>query len=345
MSVRLGLIGAGTIGRRHIMAIDRTAEAELAAIADPGAQARELADGRAVPCWSDALMMLQNTELDGVIIATPTQRHHEDVLCCLAEGKHLLVEKPVAATDAQAQDIVSRAEQLGCHVLVGHQRRYYPCAAKAKEMIENGVLGRLMGMSGQWAVRKDDAYYVPEWRRLAAAGPILTNLIHEIDLLRYICGEITSISAHLNHADQKAEKEDAAAVTMQFASQAVGTFFLSDRAASPYSWEAALGENLSIPKSGQNAVRFMGTEATLDFPKLRLWRYDDSNAQDWTQPLVARDIETEFIDAYIAQIEHFCAVIRGQQTPIVTARDGMMSLRATLAVARSAADAAHISLI
>ena len=347
--VKIGLVGAGNIGQRHIMAIDQLAEAELTAFADPSEAAQQQAASRAIPCYDSAGQMLAEQArageaLDAVIIATPTERHHADVRACITAGcKTLLVEKPIAADDTEAQDIVQQAERADCQILVAHQRRYYPCAAKAKELIESGAIGTLIGVTGQWSCRKDTPYYAPDWRRKTAAGPVLTNLIHEIDLLRFICGEIKSVSAYLNRVDQNYEKEDAAAISMQFENQAIGTFFLSDRTPSPWSWEFALGENLALPKSSQNSIRFMGSKGALEFPNLVLWQHKSADGH-WQDEIIPQPIETDFIDAYVAQAAHLCQVAQGKAHPLITALDASISVKATIAVARAAAAGHQIDL-
>jgi len=342
-AVKLGLVGAGNIGQRHIMAIDKLETAQLAAIADPSIPAKKIADTRAIACYPTARDMLENTALDGIVIATPTERHHEDILSCLAYKKPILVEKPIAATQDEAADIAERAQQAGVEILVAHQRRYYPCAAKAKELIASGAIGTLVGINGQWTCRKDTPYYDPLWRRKTEAGPVLTNLIHEIDLLRFICGEIKGVSAYLNRVDQQFEKEDAAALTMLFDNQAVGTFLLSDRTPSHWSWEFALGENLALPKSGQNATRFMGSKGALEFPNLVLWQHENEDG-NWKDAITPTAIETEFIDAYVAQMAHFCDVVRGKVSAFINAKDASLSLKATLAVAQSAKSGQMVTL-
>lgn len=198
-------------------------------------------------------------------------------------------------------------------------------------------------MTGQWTTKKDDDYYAPEWRRDVKAGPILTNLIHEFDLLRFICGDITSVSAELTRHDQNFDKEDAVAISLKFANQAVGTFFLSDRTPSPWTWEMALGESERFPKTGQNAIRFMGSKGALEFPNLVLWTYPEGTG-DWRNETKPQPIETPFIDAYIAQCTHLCAVVRGEETPIIDAENGAKSLEATLAAATSAETGNRITL-
>lgn len=341
--VRVGLIGAGSIGVRHMKAIEEVPEITLIAIADPSPAAVRIGAAQNIPIYPDAGAMLAQGGLDAVIIATPTERHHQDMMMALEARQTVLVEKPITATLAEADEVTRFAEQQGCHVLVGHQRRYYPCAAEAREIIAQGRIGKLMGVTGQWTTRKDDDYYSAAWRRDVKAGPILTNLIHEIDLLRFICGDIATVSAEVTHHDQEFDKEDAVAISMKFVNSAVGTFLLSDRTPTPWTWEMALGESVRFPKTGQNAIRFLGTEGALDFPNLTLWSHANSDG-DWHDEITAEQIKTPFVDAYIAQCRHLCAIVRGTETPIIDARNGSKSLAATLAAASSAASGRRVIL-
>jgi predicted dehydrogenase len=341
--VRVGLIGAGSIGVRHMKAMEEVPEITLDAIADPSPAAVRIGAAQNIPIYPDAGAMLAQGGLDAVIIATPTERHHQDMMMALEARQTVLVEKPITATLAEADEVTRFAEQQGCHVLVGHQRRYYPCAAEAREIIAQGRIGKLMGVTGQWTTRKDDDYYSAAWRRDVKAGPILTNLIHEIDLLRFICGDIATVSAEVTHHDQEFDKEDAVAISMKFVNSAVGTFLLSDRTPTPWTWEMALGESVRFPKTGQNAIRFLGTEGALDFPNLTLWSHADSDG-DWHDEITAEQIKTPFVDAYIAQCRHLCAIVRGTETPIIDARNGSKSLAATLAAASSAASGRRVIL-
>ena len=341
--VRVGLIGAGFVGTRHIKAMEAVAEITLAAIADPSPEANKIGIAKGVPVYSDAGAMLADSGIESVIIATPTEQHYEDMMMALEAKQTVLVEKPITATLAEADEVNRFAEKQGCHVLVGHQRRYYPCAAEARDIIARGRIGKLMGVTGQWTARKDEDYYSAAWRRDVKAGPILTNLIHEIDLMRFICGDIASVSADVTHHDQEFDKEDAVAISMKFVNSAVGTFLLSDRTPTPWTWEMALGESVRFPKTGQNAIRFLGTEGALDFPNLTLWSHADSDG-DWHDEITAKQIKTPFVDAYIAQCRHLCAIVRGTETPIIDARNGSKSLAATLAVASSAASGRRVIL-
>ncbi len=341
--VRLGVVGVGAIGQRHVCAIAAEPGAELVALADPAAAARDVAQVHGVECYPSAGAMLEAARPEGVVVATPTQRHCDDVLAALEAGAHVLVEKPISATRQEADAIVGRARQTGLHVLVGHHRRYYPLLHRAAEIVRSGSLGALVGVTGQWTVLKPDAYFEPHWRRKRAAGPVLTNLIHEVDSLRFICGEVTHVSAMTAKAVRGHEKEETAALLLRFDNGALGTFLLSDATPSPWAWEFATGENPLFPPSHQNTHRFTGTLAALEFPRLALWRHDGA-ATGWEHPIRRHEVTFRSVDAFTEQCRHFCAVIHGREQPRVPAEDAARTLAATLAVFDAAQNGTVVAL-
>ena len=141
--------------------------------------------------------------------------------------------------------------------------------AETARLLAAGSLGRLVAVSGIWCVRKPDDYFLPAWRRAPGGGPVLINLIHEIDLLRCLAGEIVAVGGCTSNAVRGFATEDSAALTLNFAGGAVGAMVLSDAAVSPWSWEQASGENpVRFFENEQNPYRFLGTEAALEFPRL-----------------------------------------------------------------------------
>ncbi|MEK9724333.1 MAG: Gfo/Idh/MocA family oxidoreductase, partial [Rhodospirillaceae bacterium] len=286
---------------------------------------------------------LANKTVDGVIVSTPTAHHCQPVLAALDAGVPVLVEKPITATVADAERICAASARTGVPVLVGHQRRYYGFVAKAREIVRSGRIGRLVAVTGQWTSRKDEVYYEPDWRKQWEAGPILTNLIHEMDLLRFICGEVASLSADVSHAVRGWDKEDTAAMTLAFKDGALGTFVLSDQTASPWTFEFGTGESVLFPKSGQNSMRFMGTTGALEFPNLVLWHHGDETA-DWNHLIGPEPMPMALDDAYVLQIAHFAAVIAGEAAALIDAADATQTLLATLAVFEAAKTGRRVSL-
>ncbi len=332
--VRLAIIGMGMIGKRHLRALQEVSEVELAGAVDPDPRTQEIAEAAGASWHSSAEELLGSTTPDGIIVSTPTELHLEPTLLALQSGCHVLVEKPIAATLEEAGQILEAAAQARREVLVGHHRRHYGLMTKAREVIQSGQLGTLLAVHGQWTTRKSDAYYDFPWRQQRSSGPVLINLIHEMDILRYVCGEVRSVCARIQGGFRGHPKEETAALVLEFVSGALGTFLLSDATPSPWTWEHGTGENAGFPRTGQNSYRFLGTEAALEFPNLMLWTAEGQ--PDWQHRMSAESLEVALEDAYVAQIRHFAAVIRGQEVPRISGADATRTLAATLAVFESA---------
>lgn len=341
--VGIALVGAGVIGKRHLMALQQIDELELLGIADAAPSTGRLAAEYSVPFFETAEKLIDSLNPAGVIVATPTEHHFEPTAYALRNDAHVLVEKPIMATLDEAEKVIALSLEKNRHVLVGHQRRYYGLVKRAKEIIAQDSFGQLVAVSGQWNMRKHDSYYDPDWRKKWQAGPILTNLIHEMDLLRYIVGDIVSLSADIGHTVQGFEKEDCAAINLRFANGVLGSFIISDQTHSPWAWESATGENLHFPRTGENCIRFMGTSASLDFPNLRVWSTQGADPE-WRNNLHAVNGELPLEDPYVEQLRHFAQVINGQHRPVVNARDATETLRAVLSVYKSADTGRRIDL-
>ena len=333
--LRIAVLGAGLIGRRHIQTILSLPEAaELAAVADPAADPAQLQLGGAA-WFTDAQTMLESVQPEAVIIATPNDLHaHQGQMCC-DRSIHFLVEKPVTATLEEAGALVRAVEQSGVKTLVGHHRRYLAAVEDAKRVIDAGELGPLVAASVMWATRKPDDYFLAEWRTRAGGGPLLINAIHEIDLLRHLCGEIRTVSGMQSHAARGFAVEDTAAALLQFENGCLGTLTLTDAGLSPWTIEQGSEENPNFPHSRQNSYRLAGTKGSLELPVLRRWGPLIPGEIGWNKPLASTDLAPRYHDPYQAQLRHFQRLIRNDEAPVVSVLDGANTLAATLAVAQS----------
>ena len=190
--VRLGIVGTGVIGRLHSRLTAQLPEVTLVAVAgleDASAIGRSLG----VPVHADYRELIDRG-IEGVIVAVPNQLHLEVGACFASHGVHVLVEKPIADTVAAGQELCAVAAAHDVHLLVGHHRRFSNLVKTAGEVVANH-LGRLVATNAMVTMRKPDSYYEPEWRRSAGAGPLLVNLIHEVDVQRVVCGEIDRVQA------------------------------------------------------------------------------------------------------------------------------------------------------
>ena len=185
--VRIAVAGAGLIGVRHLEEIAANSECAIACIVDPGPKAAEQAARFGVPLVATLAEGLA-TKPDGVILATPNALHVEQGLACIAAGLPTLVEKPLAHTLEAGERLVDAAEKAGVPILVGHMRRHSTIMDAAIRVVRSGKLGRLVAIMGSAVYCKPaaDGYFDPpnDWRRRPGGGPILINMIHEVDALR-----------------------------------------------------------------------------------------------------------------------------------------------------------------
>lgn len=340
-TVRLLVIGAGAIGRTHIDRIQRTPGLTLAGIADPSDAGRQLAESLGVDWAPDHLGALERFQPQGAIVATPNPAHVPMALDCLARGVAALVEKPVADAVAEARQLVDAQATTGVPVLVGHHRRHNPINRQARETIASGRLGRIVGANTMACFYKPQGYFDMAWRREPGGGPVLINLIHEIDMLRFLCGEITQVQALASNAVRGFAVEDTAGALLRFASGALGTLLLSDTAVAPWCWDFCVGEQDQYPRQDLNTLFIAGTEGSLSLPDLSLWRYEGE--RHWHHPITREQRTALKADPYTRQLLHFAAVIRGEEAPLCSALDGLRTLQATRAVLDAAASGTAVS--
>jgi len=334
--LRLAVAGAGLIGRAHIERIHDHGDCTLVAIADPSAVAADVARAAEVPLFSDLPTLLDVIKPDGVILATPNALHVEGALQCLERSVPALVEKPVADSLEGAIRLADAEAASRVPLLVGHHRRHSRVLETAREIIASGRLGRIVAVNGSATFRKPDEYFRDgPWRTRRGGGPILINLVHEIDNLRMLLGEVAQVQAMASNAVRGFEVEDTAAIGLRFTSGALGTFLLSDAAASPRSWEQTSGENTAYDRhADEDCYIVAGERGSLNVPTMRL-RTAQGEAS-WWSPLTTEVLAGEVGDPLARQLAHFCAVIRGVEEPRVSAADAARTLRVTLAVAESA---------
>lgn len=334
--LRIALIGAGVMGRQHYQHLRTLDQAQLCAVADPNESAAEFAAECAVAYYADYRQMLALARPEAVIVANPNALHVSTALDCLAAGVPVLLEKPVGVQVGEVRELVAASKATGVPVLVGHHRRHNPLIARAHEVISRGVLGRLTTVTALWQLRKPDSYFDIPWRREAGAGMLLTNLIHDLDLLRYLCGEVRQVQAITSNAVRGFGNEDCAAVLLQFDNGALGSLTGSDAVAAPWSWELDSGENpVYSRQADQPCYLLAGTAGALSIPQLKRWHYAEAG-EGWHQPLLQVQEPFTADEALRLQLLHFIQVARGQVQPLVSAADAGRTLALIEAIREAA---------
>jgi predicted dehydrogenase len=340
--LRIAVVGLGAIGLKHAEIIAHEDMCELGPIADPTAAAREFAAAHGVRHFPTLEALLESDRPDGAIIGTPNALHRAGGIACMEAGVPALVEKPIADTLAAALALSHAAERTGVPLLIGHHRRHNPLIRRAREVIEDGKLGRLTAVTSLWMARKPDGYYDVPWRREAGGGPVLINFIHDVDLLRFMCGEIESIQSMTSNAVRGFSVEDTAVAIVRFENGALGTLTTCDASVSPWSWELSSGENPFYPRQHEICYLLTGTEGSLSLPKLEYWHY--GSTKGWDQPLLCEVLDAPQDDPLAIQLRHFCRVIRGEEPPLISGADGARTLATAVALHRAARTGHRVSV-
>jgi predicted dehydrogenase len=321
--VRIGLIGAGGIAGAHVAGYLRNpGVVEFAAVADP---VRENAERRAA--GTDAAIfasypeMLAAAELDAVDICLPHHLHRDAIVAAAEAGKHVLCEKPLCLTAAEAADIRAAVRANGVTVMCAHNQLFLPAVAAARATIDSGVLGRV------YEVRTTDSFYndfSPEsmgWRATAATsggGELIDTGYHPTYLLLHLAGgapiEVTAMLSR--HRLDFMEGEDSAQVLVRFDNGVVGSLTTSWAYQPAPGTErfSVVGEKGSLTSDGTSlTVRVRGERRTETF-------------------------DFEPVHEFAAEVGHFAECLRTGNRPIHTEDEGIQVLGIILAAYRSAAE-------
>lgn len=314
---RILVMGAGLIGIRHVERVAAHPRCTLAGVVDP-----VVSDTADVPHFRSLAEV--NVPVDGVIIATPTLLHAEHGATAAAHGWHMLMEKPVTETPAEAGMLSRAAAKAGVACLVGHHRRYHPSVQRLKALVAEGRIGTPVTSTLIWAMKKPDSYFDTAWRQ-AGGSPVMINLVHDIDLLRFVLGEVTEITALGSNAQRAAPRVESGGALLRFESGAIATISFADTAPSPWGFEAATGENPNIATTEQDMWWITGTEGGVAFPSLTCW----GGAADWSEAPSSATMIAKKVIPLDAQLDHFCDVIEGTAAPIIDIADAAASLAVT----------------
>jgi len=343
---RIAVAGAGYIGQAHMGVILKSPSCVLSAIVDPSPAAVALATQAGVPLFKSIEDLLANNRPDGLVLATPNHLHVPQALQSIDAGLPILLEKPMATSVAEGEQLLQVVNAAGAKVLIGHHRAHSPIMAKAREVLDSGKLGQLVAVMGSATFYKPDQYYADgPWRAELGGGPILLNMIHEVHNLRMLCGEIVAVQAFASQATRGFPVEDTVAINLRFASGVLGTFLLSDTAACARSWEQTSQENKAYPSyDDEDCYVITGTNGSLSVPTMRLKTYPRAEDRSWWKAFEVGVVGMVRDDPLKHQMEHFGQVVRGEASPLVSAHDGLLNLRVTEAIVEAARTGRTVNL-
>jgi predicted dehydrogenase len=333
--IRFAIAGAGMVARYHATAIERTAGARLVAVSrsDP-ARAEESAAQFGVPCLTDYSELLARMDVDAVCICTPSGLHAEQTIAAARAGKHVLVEKPIALTLADADAMIAACDQAGVRLGLALQRRTEPEFQLLHAAITAGELGRpVLGSVSVPYLRPQSYYDSAGWRgtwALDGGGVLMNQGIHLVDLLIWLIGDVAEVQAAAATLAHPIEVEDCVTATLRFANGALGSVVATTAAAPGFPHRVEIyGDRGGAQIEGEQVVRW---ESEAHAPKT----VARASGQ---QPVAAgAGASPAGIGAagHTRLLADFVAAIRDGRDPLIPGREGRRSLALVLAIYEAA---------
>lgn len=227
--VRVGVIGAGLIGRLRARAVGQVPGLRLAAVADTRMElVRHVVGSRKdVAIFSDGAALAVDPNVDAVIVATPPNSHRPLGLACLDAGKHVLCEKPLAPTPADCEELVLAADRAGVRLSTGFNLRYTRAARRARQLFDEGAIGALDYVRAYHG-HPGGSEFTHDWvfdREVTGGGALMDNGIHLIDLVRWFLGGAAEVTGYAtNHVWHKPGCEDNGFLLLKNAEDRVALF-------------------------------------------------------------------------------------------------------------------------
>lgn len=338
LSKAIVVIGPGLIGKKHIELINKSVRCHLSAIVAPDhPHDHDIAQKNKVNLYHTIEDAIRNDLIDGVIIASPNIYHVDQAITCVKKNIPVLLEKPISHSISEARRLIDVLQSSNNKLIIGHHRAHSPIMRTAQKLISQGYIGQPVSIMGSAQFYKPNDYFIAgPWRKEIGGGPILINLIHEIHNLRKLCGEISAVHAFSSNKIRRFAVEDTVSINIQFNTGVLGTFILSDTAASVHSWEMTSGENSAYPHFEKvPCYTITGTNGSLEVPTMKIYRYEDPYKKSWWVRPEESLIPVDKKDPLECQLEHFINIIENKESPLVSAEDGLQNLIITEAIQKS----------
>ncbi|WP_409272434.1 Gfo/Idh/MocA family protein [Neobacillus sp. SCS-31] len=330
--LKFAVLGCGRISYKHIEALIKNSEyAELVAVCDIDEkqavgrkeQYEASIQGSDVKVYTDYIEMLEKEQLDVVTIATESGYHAKHAIDCMNSGAHVLVEKPMALSVEDADNMIAVAKEKGKKICVSHQNRFNPPIQKLRRAIEEGRFGRIMSGTARILWTRDMNYYKQApWRGTAAldGGTLMNQCIHNIDLLQWMLGgaEIERIHAERETFLRDIEMEDFGAILIRFKNGSIGI---------------VEGSAVVYPKNLEETLSIFGEKGTvviggLAVNEIKTWQFADE--RDYDKEDTSTDIDSVYGEGHTPLYKDFIDAINKNREPLVNGEEGKKAMEIIL---------------
>jgi UDP-N-acetyl-2-amino-2-deoxyglucuronate dehydrogenase len=316
-----GLVGCGVISETYAAALDGLPGGQLVAVTDVDAErAAKFAADHNTAAAGTLEQLLSRADVDVVCVCVPSGLHAEVGLAAARAGRHVVVEKPIDISLGAARSLIDGARACGVSLTVISQQRYNPGVQRAKALIDQGRLGRLVEVSASVAWYRSQAYYDSAgWRgtwELDGGGAFINQGVHYADLVCWLCGPPEVLSATCAALAHHIDVEDVALALLRFGEGGLGVLEVTTCAYPGY----------------QCGLRISGTKGTvvLEDGALVSARFEGDDDEDEPGPGETGALKTP--DAHRAQLADIISAISSGREPSVGGEDGYRALEFVLSV-------------
>lgn len=274
-NVKFGLVGCGRISKNHFKSIAEIPEAEIIACCDK-IEERAIASAKEYSIkkhYKNYTEMLDNEELDGVLICTPSGLHPEMGIEAANRGFHVVTEKPMAISLKSADELVHACDKNDVHLFVVKQNRLNTTMQLLKKAIDKGRFGRIYMVQSNVMWQRPQAYYdLAKWRGTWEfdGGAFMNQASHYVDSLYWMIGEVESVMAETATMARKIEAEDTGSAILKFRNGVIGTINVT---------------MLTYPKNFEGSITILGEKGTVKIGgiainRIEKWEFEDYDDDD-----------------------------------------------------------------
>ena len=312
-AINVGVIGVGAMGENHVRVYHKMEEANLMGVSDVSERAlKKIEKKYGAKGYTDYCELLANPEIEVVSVCVPTTFHHDVVMEAIKHKKHVLVEKPIAFTLTEAEEMIAAAKEAGVILATGHVERFNPAVQKAKELIEDGVIGDIVS-----AFAKRVGPLPP---RIKDVGVSIDLAIHDLDIMNYLFEEeITQVYGTMNSSFDDSEFEDHAEIMVSFDNESTG--IIEVNWLTPYK---------------RRELELTGTAGIISVD------YIQQSIEVFGK--FAQDIEIVHEEPLKGELKSFLNSVVEEKEPVITGEDGLKALKMVIAANKSSKEHRPISL-
>lgn len=332
-------MGCGRISEKHFEAIRQHEKSvELVAVCDVNPRALEgAADRQKTRAFSNLEALLEKSDCDLVILATPSGLHAEQVVQIAASGRHVMTEKPMATRWKDGQRMVQACDAAGVRLFVVKQNRHNPTLQLLKRAIDKKRFGRiyLATINVFWA-RPQEYYDSSKWRGTWEfdGGALMNQASHYVDLLDWLIGPVQSVQAYTATLARKIEVEDTAVLSLRWRSGALGSANVT---------------MLTHQKNFEGSITVLGEKGTVRLGgvavnKFEHWEFESPDEDDKLLSDANYQTSSVYGFGHPLYYENVIKTLRGESEAMTDGREGLRSLEVLIASYISARDGRSVSL-